>query len=64
MTDKRIFLLLGPKGSGKSFIGTLFDKEFQIRFLRVEDWAKRIKRDRQVDDNEYLNDVFKNISME
>ena len=46
---KEIFLLIGQKGSGKSFIGTLMDKEFGINFIRVEDWAKKIRKDRDVD---------------
>jgi shikimate kinase len=58
MPDKKIFLLIGQKGSGKSFIGTLMEKEFQIHFLRVEKWAKDVKRDRAIDNIEYLNEVF------
>lgn len=53
--------MIGQKGSGKSFIGTLFDKEFGIKFIRVEDWAKQIKKDRNVDDKEYLKQVFEEI---
>lgn len=37
--DKFIYVLVGPKGSGKSFIGELFDRYFHIHFVRVEDWA-------------------------
>ena len=33
---KRVIILVGPKGSGKSFIGSLIDKELGIPFLRVE----------------------------
>lgn len=61
MNNKYIFLLIGQKGSGKSFIGTLFDKEFGIKFIRVEDWAKKIKKDRAVDDEAYLKQVFGEI---
>lgn len=59
--QKKIFLLVGQKGSGKSFIGTLFDKEFGIKFIRVEDWAKKIKKDRAVDNEVYLKQVFAEI---
>lgn len=55
---KRIYLLIGQKGSGKSFIGTLMEKEFRIKFIRVEDWAKKIKKDRNVDSEAYLKQVF------
>lgn len=61
MEYKYIFLLIGQKGSGKSFIGTLFEKEFGIKFIRVEDWAKKIKKDRDVDNEAYLKQVFEEI---
>lgn len=57
-SNKTIFLLTGPKGSGKSFIGRLFEKHFCIPFVRVEDWAKKVKRDRSVEDEAYIKDVF------
>ena len=38
-----IYLLIGAKGSGKSFIGNLMEREFNIKFLRVEDWVKNVK---------------------
>lgn len=60
---KTIFLLLGCKGSGKSFIGNLLDTEFGIRFLRVEDWAKAIKRERTVDNDAYVEEVFSVIEV-
>ena len=53
-----IYLLLGPKGSGKSFIGTLMDRHLGIRFIRVEDWAKQVKKDRTIDNDSYLREVF------
>jgi predicted kinase len=62
MNDNRIiYLLIGPKGSGKSFIGSLFQEYFGITFVRVEDWAKTIKRDRNVDNDEYIKEVFSAI---
>ena len=61
MEGKEIFLLIGQKGSGKSFIGTILDKMFGIKFIRVEDWAKKIKKDRAVDDEAYLKQVFEEI---
>lgn len=61
MSRKKIYLLIGQKGSGKSFIGSLMQNEFGITFLRVEDWAKRIKEDRAVDDESYLRQVFEAI---
>lgn len=61
MKSKIIYLLIGQKGSGKSFIGTLLEKEFGIKFIRVEDWAKKIKKDRNVDNEAYLKQVFEEI---
>lgn len=56
-----IFLLIGPKGSGKSFIGKLFEEHFGIKFIRVEDWAKAIKKSRNSIDGEYVSEVFQTI---
>lgn len=58
MKKKFICLLIGPKGSGKSFIGTLMEEEFGIKFIRVESWVKQVKRDRHIDNQSYLNDAF------
>ena len=61
MKSKIIFLLIGKKGSGKTYIGNLFDQHFGIKFIRVEDWAKRIKKERGVDHETYLIEVFELI---
>lgn len=51
-------MLIGPKGSGKSFIGGLLHEHFNITFLRVEDWVKKIKRERSIEDEDYLTETF------
>lgn len=61
LMDKTVYLLIGPKGSGKSFIGQLFETAFNIPFVRVEDWAKAIKRERAVDNEEYVREIFEAI---
>ena len=61
MKNKLIILLIGQKGSGKSLIGSLLGSEFQIKFIRVEDWAKEVKRNRSIDNETYLEEVFKAI---
>jgi shikimate kinase len=61
MKSKIIYLLIGQKGSGKSFIGTLMEKELGIKFIRVEDWAKKIKKNRNIDNEAYLKQVFEEI---
>ncbi len=64
MNMKEILLLIGAKGSGKSFIGQLLQDEFGITFLRVEDWAKKVKEDRSIDEPSYLEEVFVVIEAE
>lgn len=56
-----IFLLIGPKGSGKSFIGTLFNKYYDIEFLRVENWLLGIKKERSLNNPEYIRESFQII---
>lgn len=58
MSEKHIILLIGPKGSGKTYIGSLLEKNFGIHFVRVEDWVRQIKKDRDIDDETYLADAF------
>lgn len=58
---KSIYLLIGQKGSGKSHIGTLLDRQFNIRFLRVENWVKALKKVRKIDNESYLREVFQTI---
>ncbi|MGX1929371.1 hypothetical protein [Flagellimonas sp. 2504JD4-2] len=56
-----IFLLIGQKGSGKSFIGELMEAHFGLKFIRVEDWAKSIKKGRTSLDDTYVKEVFDTI---
>ncbi|MBD0254497.1 MAG: AAA family ATPase [Cytophagales bacterium] len=53
-----IYLLIGPKGSGKTYIGTLLESRTGIPFVRVEDIALRVQRDRAYDDRRYVHEVF------
>ena len=36
MSNKTVFILIGPKGSGKSHVGTVIEKYFGIHFLNVD----------------------------
>ena len=36
MSNKTVFILIGPKGSGKSHVGTIVKKYFGIHFLNVD----------------------------
>jgi len=58
---KRIYILIGPKGSGKTYIGTLLQDQLHIPFLRVEDIALRVKKDRNYTDAGYIQEVFQGI---
>jgi shikimate kinase len=41
---KTLFILIGPKGSGKTYIGTLVNARLDIKFLRVEPiWIEHLK---------------------
>lgn len=59
-----IYLLIGPKGSGKTFIGSLLEERLGIRFLRVEDIALRVKGNRTHQDASYVSEVFAAIEAE
>lgn len=56
---KTIVLLIGPKGSGKSFIGTLMAERLGFDLVRVEDRIRGIRRDRSIDDATYVEDAFR-----
>ncbi len=59
--DKVIYLLIGPKGSGKSLIGSLMDDNLGIKFIRVEDLVKAVRRDRKIMDQSYIKEAFQTI---
>lgn len=56
--QKLLHILIGPKGSGKTFIGSLLQQELAIPFLRVEDIALAVRRDRSHQDDGYVLEVF------
>ena len=39
---KKIYLLLGQKGSGKSYIASIMESQFGIKFIQTEDIAKNL----------------------
>lgn len=74
---KKLYLLLGPKGAGKSHISALMEKEWNIKFFRVEDiWleldqanlpaTERIKLGRQriLTGLEKLFNTYSSVSIE
>lgn len=56
--EKIIYILIGQKGSGKSFIGTIIQEIYGIEFVRVEDIARQLKKNRTVDDESYHKEAF------
>ncbi len=61
---KTIFFLIGPKGSGKSYIGKLIEKNLSIRFLPVEPLFMKIKGNRNNIDESYIKEGFKLLENE
>ena len=61
---KTINILIGPKGSGKTYIGQMLQNRLGISFLRVEDICLRIKAGRQVTDSKYIAETFQEIEKE
>ena len=57
----RVYILIGPKGAGKTFLGRAIEKEFQIPFLEVESIALRVKQERAFDNADYVREIFKAI---
>jgi shikimate kinase len=55
---KTLYILIGLKGSGKTFIGKLIEDKFNIPFLRVENIFKNIKRERHFSDESYIKEGF------
>jgi shikimate kinase len=55
---KTLYILIGLKGSGKTFIGKLAEDRLNIPFLRVENIFRDIKRDRHFSDESYIREGF------
>ena len=41
---KRIYVLIGPKGGGKSYVGRLLEQELGIQFLSIEEIFIRLQK--------------------
>ena len=44
--NKTLIILVGPKGSGKTYIGTLLEKRLRIPFFRVEKVWLQLKEEK------------------
>ena len=59
---KQLLILIGLKGSGKTYIGSLIQERLGIKFVRVEDIWLRIKQKRFTE--EYYSEGFKLVAQE
>ena len=59
---KTLYMLIGPKGSGKTYIGTIVEKNTDVFFLRVENiWLKLTHKENGWEKIEHEIDMaFKN----
>ena len=53
-----LYILVGPKGSGKTYIGGLIERSLGIPFFRVEPVFKGLRRQREITDAEYIREGF------
>lgn len=61
---KTIYILIGPKGSGKTYIGELIQKKLAIKFLSVEPYFLHATDDAEVLDEKSFAETWKKIGME
>ena len=55
---KNVYILVGPKGSGKSYIGRILEKHYGIEFLRVEQLLIEHIRENGLPDGPLSKDGF------
>jgi len=61
---KTVFVLIGLKGSGKTYTGKLFSERLAIPFLRVEDIFLKLKTNNPPDDQNYVTRGYENVENE
>jgi shikimate kinase len=61
---KTVYILIGLKGSGKTYIGNLLSERLAIPFLRVEDIFLQIKTNDPLEDQEYISAGYTNVEKE
>ncbi|MBU1974918.1 MAG: AAA family ATPase [Nanoarchaeota archaeon] len=61
---KIVYLLIGPKGSGKSYIGRLIERKLSIRFLQVEPYFIEAKGKNDDLDETFFSDAWNAIKIE
>lgn len=61
---KTVYILIGSKGSGKSYIGRLLSERLAIPFLRVEDIFLNTETDNPLKDQDYISRGYINVESE
>ncbi|MDD5178195.1 MAG: AAA family ATPase [Candidatus Nanoarchaeia archaeon] len=61
---KTVYILIGPKGSGKTYIGELLERKLAIRFLSVESYFLYARKDYEVIDEKSFAETWKKIDRE
>jgi len=61
---KTVYILIGPKGSGKTYIGKLIEKELNIKFLDVEPYFLVFSEDYKNIKKNSFNESWKKIEIE
>ena len=61
---KTVYILIGLKGSGKTYIGNLLSERLSIPFLRVENIFLKIETVNPLTDQNYISSGFRNVENE
>lgn len=56
--NKTVYILIGPKGSGKSYIGELIERTLDLRFLSVEPFFMKARGSREELDEAYFAEAW------
>ena len=64
MEMKTVYVLIGLKGSGKTYTGKLLSERLAIPFLRVEDIFLKLKTTNPPDDLNYITRGYENVENE
>ena len=61
---KTVYVLIGLKGSGKTYTGKLLSERLAIPFLRVEDIFLKLRTNSPLEDQNYITRGYENVESE
>lgn len=64
MEMKTVYVLIGLKGSGKTYTGKLLSERLAIPFLRVEDIFLKLRSNNLLEDQNYITRGYENVEKE